>query len=67
MSCDQQQENTAPPVQPALQAHADMLSKPEVIKVTDHVYVAFGYALANMIMIEGTIVRCFKSCFCFFK
>ena len=24
-----------------------------VIKVTDHVYVAVGYALANMIMIEG--------------
>ena len=53
MNCDQQHEKKVPPVQPALQAHADMLSKSEVIKVTEHVYVAVGYAIANMIMIEG--------------
>ena len=27
--------------------------RPQVIKVTSHVYVAVGYALANVIMIEG--------------
>ena len=30
-------------------------SIPRVYKVTDHVYVAVGFALANMIMIEGTV------------
>ena len=43
----------APPVPPALQEHADELNQSEIIKVTDHIYVAYGYALANMIMIEG--------------
>lgn len=43
------------PVHPALKKHADSLTPPQVIKVRDHVYVAFGYALANMILIEGRL------------
>ena len=28
-------------------------NKPQVVNVTEHVYVAVGYAIANMMMIEG--------------
>jgi len=36
-----------------LQDHANRLKKREVIKVTESVYVAIGYALANSILIDG--------------
>ena len=36
-----------------IKKHAEIYGSSQVIKVTDHVYVAVGYALANMIMIEG--------------
>ena len=38
---------------PDKQAHAEEFNKPEIIKVTDQIYVAIGYALANSIMIVG--------------
>ena len=53
MNADNLDSVSPPPVNPILQAHADSLSRPEIIKVRDHVYVAVGYAGANMIMIEG--------------
>jgi len=42
-------------VHPDLKKHNEMYSTPRVYKVTNHVYVAVGYALANMIMIEGIV------------
>jgi len=42
-----------PPIHPKLLATNDYWSPPEVHKVTDGVYVAVGYDLANSIMIEG--------------
>ena len=36
-----------------IKKHAELYGNPHVVKVRDHVYVAVGYALANMIMIEG--------------
>ncbi len=48
-----------------LEAHSKEFEKPEVIKVTDHVYVAVGFGLANSILIEGEngniIVDCLES------
>lgn len=43
----------AAPTPQALVAHSDEF-KPEVIKVTDGVYVAVGYGIANSILLEGT-------------
>ena len=40
-------------VQDKLRAHSAVFNESKIIKVTDGVYVAIGYALANMIMIEG--------------
>jgi len=42
-----------PSIHPKLLATNDYWSPPEVHKVTDGVYVAVGYDLANSIMIEG--------------
>lgn len=53
MNSDNACNASPPPVNPILQAHTETLSRPEIIKVCDHVYVAVGYAGANMIMIEG--------------
>ncbi|KAJ8303406.1 hypothetical protein KUTeg_019802 [Tegillarca granosa] len=36
-----------------LSNHSNEFNKPEIIKVTDGIYVAIGFALANSIMIEG--------------
>jgi alkyl sulfatase BDS1-like metallo-beta-lactamase superfamily hydrolase len=44
---------TAAPTPQALAAHSEEF-KPEVIKVTDGVYVAVGYGIANSILLEGT-------------
>ena len=30
-----------------------LFNEPQILKVTEHVYVAMGYTFANMIMIEG--------------
>ena len=48
---------SAPLVHPALKKHDEMFENPRVIKVTDHVYVGFGYAIANMIMVEGKKIK----------
>jgi len=40
-----------------IKKHAELYGSARIIKVTDHVYVAVGFALANMIMIEGKTVR----------
>ena len=53
------QSNVAKPqlspvkAQEKLKKHSKTFDTPRVEKVTDGVYVAIGYALANMIMIEG--------------
>ena len=36
-----------------IKKHSELYGNAHVIKVTQHVYVAVGFALANMIMIEG--------------
>ncbi|RMG83600.1 MAG: alkyl/aryl-sulfatase, partial [Bacteroidetes bacterium] len=45
--------------------HSDEFSPPEVVKVTDGIYVAIGFGLANSILIEGDggniIVDCMES------
>jgi len=43
----------AAPAPQALAAHSEEF-KPELIKVTDGVYVAVGYGIANSILLEGT-------------
>jgi len=50
---------SVPRVHPALQKHSEMFKTSRIIKVTDYVYVAFNYAIANMIMIEGKILCLF--------
>ena len=46
------QKFSAPAVHPALKKHSEMFKNPRIIKVTDRVYVGFGFAVANMIMVE---------------
>ena len=54
MSVDQSKTaSTTPPVHPALLEHSKKFEISKVIKVTEHVYVGFNYAIANMIMVEG--------------
>ena len=38
-----------------VKSHFDIYGSPEIIKVMDSVYVAVGFALANMILIEGNV------------
>jgi alkyl sulfatase BDS1-like metallo-beta-lactamase superfamily hydrolase len=43
----------APPPPPPSPAQAELPSRPEVVKVTDGVYVALGFGLANSVLLEG--------------
>ena len=53
MSFKSNDASVVPPAHPALLEYSKMYETPQIIKVTDHVYVAFNYAGANMIMVEG--------------
>jgi len=49
-----------------LEDHSKEFNKKEVLKVSDNIYVAIGYGLANSIMIEGdkgvVIIDTLESC-----
>ena len=53
MSSKPNKASVVPPAHPALLEYSKMYETPQIIEVTDHVYVAFNYAIANMIMVEG--------------
>ena len=47
---------SAPAIHGQLKKFSEDYNEARVIKVTENVYVAVNYAIANMIMLEGTLV-----------